>query len=125
MPPKVGPAVLAARRRVSEISKRLFAGETYKAVSEDFGISCFSLKRVLTEEGFPIPERQPYVFSPVPIPSLLPGQKVTLKHGTFVFDGTFRCQAGPLWMFRSSTGGWRESFTRYQLRDAIVGKEGV
>jgi hypothetical protein len=27
-------------------------------------------------------------------------------------------------MFHSATGGWRESFTRYQLREAIVGKEG-
>jgi hypothetical protein len=125
MPPKVGRAVLAARMRASEISKRLFAGETYRALSADFGISCFSLKRVLTEEGFPIPERQSYVFSPVPIPSLLPGQKVKLKHGTFVFEGTFRCQAGPLWMFRSLTGAWLESFTKYQLREAIAGKEGV
>lgn len=124
MPPKTGPAVLAAKKRADEISKRLFAGETYKAVSEDFGISCFSLKRVLTEEGFPIPERQSYVFSPVPIPEMTPGQKVKLKHGKFVFEGTFRCQAGPLWMFHSTAGGWRESFTLYQLREAIVGKEG-
>lgn len=125
MPPKTGPAVLAAKKRADEISKRLFAGETYKAVSADFGISSFSLKRVLTEEGFPIPERQSYVFfSPVPIPEMVPGQKVTLKHGKFVFDRIVQCQAGLLWMFHSTAGGWRESFTRYQLREAIVGKEG-
>ena len=125
MPPKTGPAVLAAKKRADEISKRLFAGETYKAVSEDFGVSSFNLKRVLTEAGYPMPERKSYVFSPVPIPEMVPGQKVKLKHGKFVFDRIVQCQAGPMWMFHSSTGGWRESFTRYQLREAIVGKEGV
>lgn len=124
MPRKTGPAVLAAKKRADEISKRLFAGETYKAVSEDFGVSSFNLKRVLTEAGYPMPERQSYVFSPVPIPEMVPRQKVKLKHGTFIFEGTFRCQSGPLWMFHSAAGGWRESFTRYQLREAIVGKEG-
>lgn len=124
MPPKTGPATLAAKRRANEISKRLFAGETYKAVSDDFGVSVFTLKRVLDEEGCPFPEKKTYVFSPVPIPEMVPGQKVRLKHGKFVFDRIVQCQAGPLWMFHSSTGGWRESFTRYQLREAIVGKEG-
>ena len=125
MPPKTGPATLAAKRRADEISRRLFSGETYKAVSDDFGISAFMLKRVLNEEGYPFPEKKTYVFMPVPIPEMVPGQKVKLKHGRFVFDGVVRCQAGPLWMFHSATGGWRESFTRYQLREAIVGKEGV
>lgn len=124
MPPKTGPATLAAKRRANEISKRLFAGETYKAVSDDFGVSVFTLKRVLDEEGYPFPEKKTYVFSPVPIPEMVPGQKVRLKHGKFVFDRIVQCQAGPLWMFHSSTGGWRESFTRYQLREAIVGKGG-
>ncbi len=125
MPPKTGPATLAAKRRADEISKRLFAGETYKAVSDDFGVSVFTLKRVLDEEGYPFPEKKTYVFMPVPIPEMVPGQKVRLKHGRFVFDEVVQCQAGPMWMFRSTTGGWRESFTRYQLREAIVGKEGV
>lgn len=124
MPPKTGPATLAAKRRANEISKRLFAGETYKAVSDDFGVSVFTLKRVLDEEGYPFPEKKTYVFSPVPIPEMTPGQKVKLKHGKFVFDRIVQCQAGPLWMFHSTAGGWRESFTRYQLREAIVGKEG-
>ena len=124
MPPKLSAAVTAARRKADEISRRLFSGETLRKVSADFRISALSVKRVLIEEGFPIPERQPYVFSPVPIPDMVPGQKFKLKHGKFVFDRLVQCQAGPLWMFHSPTGGWRESFTRYQLREAIVGKEG-
>lgn len=124
MPPKLSAAVTAARRKADEISRRLFSGETLRKVSADFRISALSVKRVLIEEGFPIPERQSYVFSPVPIPEMVPGQKVKLKHGKFVFDRIVQCQVGPLWMFHSSTGGWRESFTRYQLREAIVGKGG-
>jgi len=49
-----------------------------------------------------------------------PGMEYEVSGNRFRLEKVMKCQSGPLYLFRSSEGGWMESFTVWQMKETVI-----
>jgi hypothetical protein len=130
--PEMGAALKAIRKDPGPIINRYINGESLRSIAAAVGIDRTSVKRILLENSVHVrlrdfrrnePEPTRKIYLPPRVPKIQPGEKVRFRHGNFRFLSLIECSGGKLWLFENLRGGWRESFTRYQIVDEYVGKE--
>lgn len=131
--PEMGAVIKAIRKDPGPLIGRYLSGDSMRAIAEDAGIDRTSVRRILLENSIRVrsrtrslnePEPTQKIHIPPRLPEIHPGEKVRFRHGNFRLISLSECRVGKLWLFENLRGGWRESFTRHQIADEYVGKEG-